>query len=494
MSILGVHTQTDNYDRKLFDTKMKDGKGRPTKPFYTGNKTPATQVRILPARDHSLSPEDPTFETSFVPYRDADSAVRYRDTGTPMFSNWVVKVSGYKFLGSKGHNLLSPLTLRGPDNPDARDPVQDMAAVARTHPDWVKLTEEKNINGRRVTELPKLKEFGYMNLLTLNQPTPEGYAVQTCRLPWVTVLNLFDQLCWRTSHGDEPVDPDWPKFLLGDITSPKYGLAGVLGMGKSPTSGFQQPEFSFTSIPQEPKWFYGKYSLDLDDPSRKAFAEYVLSQRVDIWDSENGALKFYSYGEIVEALYEDGAYPVDLIAKACAPHCDLPDYIKKAATYSTPTGAHTTCPPAAAPAPGQPVPSSVPTAPATPAAPPTYTAPPAATMPAPSPAPAPGQPVPSSVPTAPATPAAPAPGQPVPSSVPTAPATPQAPSGTERNPPPATASSAVAQNSLDSWNLDALTAEEQEQFKKLQPRFIAKDTLTPEEMKVFMELSGKLRK
>lgn len=411
--------------------------------IFFAKKDKNMQVRILPARDNSYSPEDSAFATSVVPYRRDDGAGVDTETQTELFTSWFVMVRGYRFFGNTSTDFLSPLTLAsipGVDPMMARDPVNDIRQFCFNNEAYKPYTEKGSGGGQFDALVPLSQVFILMNALVNDgekwHPEAEIYGCTSAAFE-----DLKEALAVRRHEGctNIPLDPVWGKYMLGDVTSLEYGA--VANISKRLVGTVKPWCFDYTTARQQSTGFYA-HPMVPGDPSTNS----ILQSRKDLLDSVN-VLKFLSYQDIVNLIVADGSIPYDLIAMVCGNSCDMPNPPKQNTTTSdpgsqpggapaqpapTPPGA--AAPPASAP----PGPSAAPGAAAPPASP--AAAPPgapAATPPGATPAAAPPGGVPGGAPAA-------APPGGLPGGAPAA-----VPGGASAGPPPGVSTSAPPATAQD---------------------------------------------
>lgn len=281
-------------------------------------------LRILPAfqRDESRLPVSPT---SFVQYR--DPANISPDSGKAAFTDWYYSFKGYKFIGNDGRGFLSPLILERTDKRGV-DPLFDCYHLARNskdnRPEWFALTEK--VGDEKNATLEKYRVFCAMNVvLQAEQNLVNRIAVVT-KASLDHMKEHLDVLC---SRQDQPNDPDWPDFLLGDVTSPYHGLWATVQKGKFNTAGMEASLFKFSGS-KDRLINAVKYPVD----PNSAWGQEMLAGRYDIGDLER-VTRIATAQEILEYIVNDGFLPIELVQEACGPFWDVPE--SKARRTSAPT-------------------------------------------------------------------------------------------------------------------------------------------------------------
>ena len=270
-------------------------------------------VRLLPAfqRDDSGAPVSPT---SWIPYRDAGNVEG--NSGKPPFTAWYFSFKGYKFIGNDGRGFLSPLTMERHDKRGV-DPLFDCYQLAHNskeaHPEWYALTVKAE--GEKNATLEKYRVFCAANALMEVDRNPMNRLIVVTKVSLDDLKEQLDVLC---NTKDQPNDPDWSDFLLGDITSPHHGLWGTVQKGTFNKAGMEASLFSF-SRSRDRLVNVVKYPVD----PNSSWGMEVLAGRYDIADLER-VTRIASAEEILEFIVNDGFLPEDLIHEACSPTWDVP--------------------------------------------------------------------------------------------------------------------------------------------------------------------------
>lgn len=409
-------------------------------------------VRILPAFDRNIDSGDPAFKLSVAPYRDIDKAEANPEQHSP-FTSWYFTVKGYKFLGNDQRQFISPLSQYGKKDMKGVDPIFDIFFAAKNsgNPDWVCLVTKPTdpAQGYR-SVIPLPSKFGIMNGLVDIEKSGEieNRAIicgSMCMDMLKDTLNTY-----RPAMVNAPVDPTWPNYLFGDVTSPAYGSWATVQKTVFNTANMADAGFHF-SKKKDTLISHTPWPIDLDAEWGQAY----LQGRYDFGDP--GIVKILTAEEILDWVVADGFIPYELIEHACknrwtvpADPCGAthfpPQEDSGGGTFQAPAPAVSR--PSAPAAPAQrvsapPVSTPRPTAPAAPGVRP---APPVSRPTAPAAAPArpaaaPARPTVSAPAAAPARPVAPAarPMAPGAAPRPATPVTPPRPSGGPAVRPPAAA-------------------------------------------------------
>lgn len=319
--------------------------------IFFAKKDKHMQVRLLPARDNSLSPADAAYPTSVVPYRRDDGQGVDAETQTELFTAWFVMVRGYRFFGNSGSDFLSPLTMAripGIDPMKAADPINDVRQLAYNSPDpSIKALTDKGSGGDKYSSLIPLSSVYVLFNALVNDgekwhPESEIYAATSAAFE-----DLKEALAVRRHDGcaNIPLDPVWGKYMLGDVTSLTHGA--IANISKRQVGTVSPWCFDYTTNKQAATG-YISHPMDPADAATQA----ILTSRKDLMDTEK-VLKFLSYQEIVELIVADGKIPYNLIAEACGGRCNMPPAPKQNTAVSSPgadpSGAPASTPPGAAP-------------------------------------------------------------------------------------------------------------------------------------------------
>ena len=272
-------------------------------------------VRLLPAFDMNLDPASDEFATSFIPYR--DETKKDPESGLPVFTSWYYVVRGYKFIGNSKQAFLSPLTLEARDQLGI-DPLFDMYRVAKNskNDDWKFLTEKpQNVAEGYGAPLPYIGQHVLSNALV----NIEGNVENRLVVYGVAGLKMLKQYLnlLRPSIEKNPVDPNWPDYLYGDVTSPEYGLWATVKETKY-NDAASCAAFNF-SAQRDRLVNHTPYPLDINSEDGIS----ALRGRYNISDTDR-VTKIWSAEEILDFLVRDGFYPYALIQEACARNWTIP--------------------------------------------------------------------------------------------------------------------------------------------------------------------------
>jgi hypothetical protein len=360
--------------------------------LYPGDKKPGLQIRILPSHDENMDPNDPAFARSVVPYRDRELLT---NDGHLKFSGWFATLQAYDYVGNGELNFLSRSMLPA-DLPEQErmDPMHHLRTYAWNTPAYKHLASkppptgdaEKDKYARAVLQRPSNPVIYNVLAKWQGENTPKNFVAK-CSL---TAHDFLEKQlnAYRPAHMAQPHDPDYPNYLLGDVTHTHLGLTAQFI--KHQVSNTGSPPWTFVYTPN-----IGQATADTFRSAWALQSWEQLEKRRYLMSSDT--LYFPTYQELVDILIDDGflnAYP-DLVARACGAHCNVP--VGRPVSFQSATTGGNFAPPPADDIPMSFPPASAPQAPAfsapqAPAAPPSFAPP--VTAPLPSFAP----PIPSSTP------------------------------------------------------------------------------------------------
>lgn len=292
------------------------------------------RVRVLPAFDRSLSVNDLAFPTSVVPYRDV-GIPQDSETKSEGFTSWYLVVQEYTMIGNSKFSFLSPVTLANLGvQGDVRDPMQLMRRFAKDNPKWKHLIDVKLGYGKQTVDLlPKLKSSAVMNVLSFDERSGAPSEVNVTKISWTALSELKKTLTAPRPAGQNPIGPtDWDnRYMVGDITSPQFGLLGTIeSMAVGPISANC---FRFSNHPQILQG-HMQFPIDVNTP----FGKDVLSKRYDLFSDKT--LKAISFQDIVSWIVQDGSVPYELVQESLGGFCNVP------AAPNRPTVSYPSQPPA----------------------------------------------------------------------------------------------------------------------------------------------------
>lgn len=299
-------------------------KNKDVRPVFLNGSTPISGV-ILPAFDLSMSPVDSEFKYGYIPYRDKDIKDK---TGRPAFNSWYYKFSSYQFFGESYSTFISPMRYR------KEDPIIALRKLI-----WTKYSD----NEEYMKLVKKSKEKGVdwkKNKLALPDPTdcwlvnaycPPTYAKkgeerkasnQVLLLKPTAFNDLCDILSTPRPAGLEvPRDPNWAKFMYGDVTDPRAALkfTTVTKMLNTGTSTNATTCLSF-----------GDYDFNSD--------ELIYTPATISREQLGGRINFRTdiyiptLQEIVDLIVSEGKVPMELIREACDSFADVESPSDKASS------------------------------------------------------------------------------------------------------------------------------------------------------------------
>ena len=288
----------------------------PTVKALEFNKKNVYWARILPSfeLDSSFTPVGPL---TYIPYRNPNDIDP--ETNKPMFTSWYYPLKGYKFLGTKKTAFLSPLTNEQTDKRGV-DPLFDCYLTARNMPkdhEWHALVEKPDDKSEGFNAvIPRPRIFHAMNVLT--ELEKDKIENRIAVITESSQKDLKDKLNSRTPYGETPLDPNWPDYVLGDVTSPEYGLTCYVREEAFNDAGMKTMMFQFTTRTDSTAGAQ-RWPLDLNQP----WAQEFMAKRYHIGDLEN-VTKVWSAEEILQFMVDDGFLPPELIEAACGNTWPIP--------------------------------------------------------------------------------------------------------------------------------------------------------------------------
>lgn len=281
---------------------------------------------ILPAFDDDVSKHDSAYKLSVAPYRNL-AGDRGKD-GRPPFNGWFVPlgthpegskftVGGvYKYFGRSKCTFISPISI------GLADPIVDLAI-------WIRTQNKKHGDSR------------YMHLVTKAKFDPANpKSTPPTPLPSPSMAVLVNAVCTGSNPHDEdkdklknrvllmtettfneltadlnkyipggmaPIDPDNPRYLLGDITKPSAAL--VFRSEEAHNSSITYTYLNFGSIKE-----VGNDSLVFEGSTLEV-TEEQLANRFDLTDLDN-VINIPTYDEIVMQLLVEGLVPREVMIEA----------------------------------------------------------------------------------------------------------------------------------------------------------------------------------
>ena len=295
----------------------------------------AVDGRILPARNPALLGK-PEYETSVLTYRLCntaslvDQSMLDADRNVPKTTNWFVGMLAVRMFGSNTprHDIVSPRTRKvypgfkaGPD--DLACPFHDIRHYVK------KLAEEdealtdrylKGADAKTAPIVPQLKTFLLCNMWGLVGTDAHRNNASENFLGFITDFgfkNMLDRLTFPPAYGTASRDPNFPEFMLGDVTDPKTGL---WAWGQQVQEGVTTPW----------SWTFSKSPNTLDGSSVVVMTDEILAKRYAL---DHTLFNILSYQEIVDIICEDKSIPHRFVETACAHRAKVTAY-KENTTYS----------------------------------------------------------------------------------------------------------------------------------------------------------------
>ena len=269
------------------------------------------KLRLLPAFNRDILPDDPSYKISYLPYRRTNGDID-KVTQTPAFTDWYYIMQGYTWLGRQGKGFLSPLNLHEGPMAGGIDPIADCLFYARRHEDpSVKALAKKPENVKNAKAIiPSTRRFCFFNAYAERENAWDVYA---CWGSQTTLEDLKTQLAIKGGRGDQIISPAFQEFLYGDVTDPQEGLLatvkkGTIGIGN------QTLETSLFTFSKNTQSLDGAELFPYDPASEAGQA--ILAARYDFMDDT--VVKVATYQEILDYIVEDGTIPYWLIEEACS--------------------------------------------------------------------------------------------------------------------------------------------------------------------------------
>jgi hypothetical protein len=275
--------------------------------------------RILPSRDHTMNKADGDYLKSWIPYRDAALGVDSK-TNQPVFTGFYNFLKMFTFFGNNGEHIVSPVSLRSFAMADGATispeewacPISDIHNGIKADIQQGRLSEEyeyliKRPEGKPGPGTPRWKVPYPSTKGILNFWGHDGdgkYKSSILVVTQTAIENLQKILNAYQRAGVEPIDPDWPNYLYGDITNPDNGLMVSVVMKTTDTGN------KFSGFQLSPN---GDDSLD--GLQKRQVPANVMESRHDLGSSDT--IKILSYQELVDFLVMDRDIPVDIIKKYC---------------------------------------------------------------------------------------------------------------------------------------------------------------------------------
>lgn len=275
---------------------------------------------ILPAFDSTLHLQDSSRPTSVGAYRDINRI----DTEAmlPELTDWVVFVDGYTYYGK------SMSTFASPTNIGAVDPIIELRKEVyrrRRQGDeslmhLVQLPKNATMQDKII--LPGAATLALMNVwATGNNEREQDFAQYKNRVlclkvtAWSVLKEALNEM--RPATIATPRDPNWPNFLLGDVTNP---MAAVRWNSTEyqDKNGFRSAVLNFGHYSMQPGSMERVFNCHTEQLPVEA-----LAGRYDLADIQN-VLHIPTSEEVAELLIEEDQVPYDLLAEVCEGKVNLP--------------------------------------------------------------------------------------------------------------------------------------------------------------------------
>jgi len=284
-------------------------------------------IRILPSHNYGLNPSDQAFSTSVLPYRDL-SAPPDPNTGHPAFTGWSCTAMFYTFLGRSKEFIMSRRMLRNFELPDAdcSDPMIDMAIMCQNDDPKTPGSLHHYLERTGKPREDQVKWPGTQLVFSFCYERDQRLKVALTGIsPAAYNHFLLPQLNQAALAQVPARHPAWPQYQYGDITDPgEFALCGV--MDKRELASDKQSPWCFCFVHEaqinKPPIFPG--ATQPLDPGTLAQRPALLL--MDTWNIP-------TYQQMLDWMVQDGAWPLELIKRACGNKGDLP--VRDTPTYAS---------------------------------------------------------------------------------------------------------------------------------------------------------------
>jgi len=285
--------------------------------------------RVLPSYDFSLNPNDAAFAESWGPYRDKDLISA---SGHPAFNYWFYdQFEVYRFWGPQNRSFISPRTkvrMGAATRREILDPIDRMNDIVRKNPGkWSTMAPHIKSSGDLKVFKPLLllpSEIGFCNFFGTagDDVEPGNFLIGMSGGGFQYIMNQLQKF---TVPGTTPRDPNWPTYLLGDVTHPTTGLKAWSGQKSLSAAGRPANVLLFST---KEDFLSGHEELPVD--------VNALKGRRNFLDLDN-VMHIPSLEEMVEWIVEVPEIPIELLREAVNGRVPVPD--RTNATTSVPNSA-----------------------------------------------------------------------------------------------------------------------------------------------------------
>ncbi len=268
-------------------------------------------IRLLPSFQYDYNTMVPVSPLSVIPYRNPEQVDP--ETQRPVFTDWYFPLKVHKWVGNRGRGFTSPLLEHQFDAKDV-DPLHNIYLTAKNsdNPDWRHLTEKEK--DEMSAALRKYRVAYAMNALCAGQNNQMENRIIVVSAESLNLLKK--KLNLRAGRSDAVLDPNWPDYVFGDVTSPQFGLYASVKASVFNDASMKCSTFYFGGMtPDEQPIGVQTYKID----ENTAWGQEVLSKRQNIPDTKT-VTRIHTAEEILDYLVDDGFIPYELIQRACG-HC-----------------------------------------------------------------------------------------------------------------------------------------------------------------------------
>jgi hypothetical protein len=284
---------------------------------------------LMPSFDWGISPFDPAFVNSVAAHMSKQPDPKKTVHFLP--NPWATPWKCYTFQGPMNEHFISPSNrakmIGGSPDMDKEliaDAFDDIYLFIKRNPkldkqakDYYLAKPDMNTDAR--VPLVERKYFG--NFLVRDKERKSDTHVVLC-FTGAAYNYLIEQMRWATRFGTQPVDQEWPAYLIGDPTNPAGSL--VWHQEKMTVGGLKMESnvMCFTSQPEQ---------MD-NNPERRAISPAQLAGRLNLYDPN--VWNWPTYQEMVDfALEHWTEVPRDLIADACGHRATVGQRSKKSEVF-----------------------------------------------------------------------------------------------------------------------------------------------------------------
>lgn len=289
---------------------------------------------ILPSFDSQMSEHDVAYSSSWEPYR--DSATQDPISGNDAFTPWFVPLGEvdskgyvtrggiYQYFCNSKSTFLSPSL-----DPSSSDPIKDlrihiykMCNAGDTQYRWMVTRPTFNPSNPQETPmwvLPAPKMAYLVNAYcTGSNPNADDYGEMKNRILMLgsAAFNaLIEDLDAYRPGNVAPIDPEYPDFMLGDITNPNRAIHFN---SETVSSNITYVKLGLGKYNKRTGLVYTAENLVQLYPD-------ALEGRYNLTDTAN-VVNIPTYDDVVNQIILEGIVPYSLVGEVCAKKCEnFPD-------------------------------------------------------------------------------------------------------------------------------------------------------------------------